>query len=148
MKARPVDGIDPAAALRPNAGLIVLTRLDELQALAERALEPAAAIAQHDTRIAAKRLRYVLEIVAGCFGPEAVQARDAAKALQSVLGEVHDCDTMLTQAEGIESLEMLLRTRRELHFDRFRELWQAQAQSGVWETLQKTCRGLATDTDR
>jgi CHAD domain-containing protein len=142
MKARPVEGLDPAAPLRPNAARIVRTRLDELHGFAEKALEPGAATAQHEMRIAAKRLRYVLEVVAGCFGSEAAQARDAAKALQGVLGEIHDCDTMLPHAAGLESLEMLLRTRRELHFRRFRELWQAQAQSGVWSALRETCRGL------
>jgi CHAD domain-containing protein len=147
MKARPVDGIDPAAPLRPNAALIVRTRLGELQALAGTALEPGAASVQHDMRIAAKRLRYALEVVAGCFGPEAVQARDAAKALQGVLGEIHDCDTMLPRAAGIESLEMLLRTRRELSFNRFRELWQAQARSGVWTVLEETCRDLNPRVD-
>ena len=55
-------------------------------------------------RIAAKRLRYVLEIVGPCFGPEADAARDAARRLQSVLGEIHDCDVMLPRAWGIESL--------------------------------------------
>jgi CHAD domain-containing protein len=147
MKARPVEGLDPAGPVRPNAARIVRTRLAELHALAEDALEPGAATAQHDMRIAAKRLRYVLEIVAGCFGPEAVQARDAAKALQGVLGEIHDCDTMLPRAAGIESLEMLLRTRRELNFSRFRELWQAQAQSAVWSALRQTCRDLDTHRD-
>lgn len=146
MKARPVGGLDPAAPLRPNAARIVCTRLDELQALAEKALEPDAAAAQHDMRIAAKRLRYVLEIVAGCFGPEAERARDAAKALQGLLGEIHDCDTMLPHAEGIESLQMLLRTRRELHHRSFRELWAAQAQSNVWDALERACRGSGANT--
>jgi CHAD domain-containing protein len=142
MKARPVEGLDPAAPLRPNAARIVETRLGELRDLSVEALEASAATAQHDMRIAAKRLRYALEIVAGCFGPEAAQARDAAKAVQGVLGDIHDCDTMLPRAEGIESLEMLLATRRELHFQSFRDLWQAQTQSGVWDTLESTCRSL------
>jgi CHAD domain-containing protein len=137
VKARRVEGLDPAAPLRPNAARIVRTRLGELNELAADALEPGAATAQHEMRIAAKRLRYVLEIVAPCFGPEAERARDAAKALQEVLGEIHDCDTMLPRAAGIESLRMLLRARRELRFRRFHELWQAQAQSGVWETLER-----------
>ncbi len=104
MKAREVPGLDPATPLRPNAALIVLTRLDELRSLAPAALEPKAAEAQHDMRIAAKRLRYALEILAPCFGPEAEATRDAAKRLQSVLGEVHDCDEMLPSVWGIESL--------------------------------------------
>ena len=43
-----------------------------------------------------------------------------------MLGEIHDCDVMLPKVEGIESLEALLRTRRELLFARFRELWEAE----------------------
>jgi CHAD domain-containing protein len=124
MKAREVEGLDPAESLRPSAVRIVLTRLDELRSFAPAALEPSAATAQHDMRIAAKRLRYVLEIVGPCFGPEAEAARDAAKRLQSVLGDIHDCDVMLPRAEGIESLRDLLRTRRELLYRQFTELWQ------------------------
>jgi CHAD domain-containing protein len=123
VKARKVKGLDPAGSLRANATLIVATRLEELNALAEEALEPSRATAQHDMRIAAKRLRYVLEITAGCFGPEAEAMRGTAKELQGVLGEIHDCDVMLPRVAGIESVEALLRTRRELLFARFRELW-------------------------
>jgi CHAD domain-containing protein len=123
MKAREVEGLDPAGPLRPNAVRIVLTRLDELRSFAPAALEPSAATAQHDMRIAAKRLRYVLEIVGPCFGPEADATRDAAKRLQGVLGDIHDCDLMLPRAEGVESLQDLLRTRRELLFRQFTELW-------------------------
>ena len=79
-------------------------RLDELRSFAPVALEPPASKTQHEMRIAAKRLRYVLEIVGPCFGPEADAARDAARRLQSVLGEIHDCDVMLPRAWGIESL--------------------------------------------
>jgi len=137
VKARTVEGLDPATPLRPNAARIVRTRLAELCSFAEPALEPGGETAQHDMRIAAKRLRYVLEIVGGCFGPEAATARQAAKHLQGVLGEIHDCDVMLPRAAGIESLEMLLRTRRELLFRRFRELWQAQGEKGTWTALER-----------
>ncbi len=124
MKARAVKGLDPAAPLHPNAERIVRTRLQELRSLAPAALEPSASTAQHDLRIAAKRLRYVLEITGPCFGAEAKAVRDAAKWLQGVLGDIHDCDVMLARGEGIESLCTLLRTRRELLFRQFSDLWQ------------------------
>jgi CHAD domain-containing protein len=124
LKARKVEGLDPAAPLRPNAGRIVRTRLEELCSLAPAALEPLASTAQHDLRIAAKRLRYVLEITGACFGAEAKAVRDAAKRLQGVLGDIHDCDVMLARGEGIESFCTLLRTRRELLFRQFSDLWQ------------------------
>jgi CHAD domain-containing protein len=142
MKPRRVKGLDPAAPLRPNAVRIVRTRLDELRTLAPAALEPSASIAQHDLRIAAKRLRYVLEIAGPCFGPEAKAARDAARRLQGVLGEIHDCDVMLPRAWGIESLRGLLRTRRELLFARFRDLWREEAEKGTWAALEQA---LAAD---
>lgn len=137
MKARIVSGLEPAASLRSNASRIVRTRLDELLSLAERALDPKAVAAQHDTRIAAKRLRYVLEITGRCFGSEAESARDAARELQDVLGDVHDCDVMLPRAAGIESLEALLRTRRERLFGRFRDQWRAEGDKGIWIALEQ-----------
>lgn len=136
MKARRVEGLEPAAPLRPNAARIVRTRLDELRALAPAALVPSASKAQHDMRIAAKRLRYVLEIVGACFGPEADAARDAARRLQDVLGEIHDCDTMLPRAWGIESVRKLLRGRRERLFRQFGDLWREESEKGTWTRLE------------
>ena len=137
MKARKVKGLRPDECLRSNAARIVATRVDELRGFAAEALEPGAGIAQHDMRIAAKRLRYVLEVAEGCLGDGAVEARKAAKELQSVLGDIHDCDGMLTRVEGIRSLETLLRTRRELLFARFRELWEAER--STFDELSRVC---------
>jgi CHAD domain-containing protein len=137
MRPRPVEGLDPAAAVRPNAARIVATRLAELRSLAGAALDPSASTAQHDTRIAAKRLRYVLEITGTCLGPEAKPAHDVAKELQGVLGDIHDCDVMLPRAAGIESLQALLRNRRELLFHRFRALWWAEERKGTWAALER-----------
>jgi CHAD domain-containing protein len=131
-----VQGLDPEAPLRPNAARIVRTRLDELRSFAEAAREPDAADAQHDMRIAAKRLRYVLEITGVCFGPEATAARDAARELQGVLGDIHDCDVMLSRAARIESLEALLQARRARLFRQFHDLLQVQAGKGVWAALE------------
>jgi CHAD domain-containing protein len=137
VKARRVEGLDPGAPLRPNASRIAQTRLDELRGFADEALAPDASTAQHDMRIAAKRLRYVLEIVGPCIGEEARAARLAARELQSVLGDLHDCDMMLPKAEGIESLAAALRERRERLFHSFVELWQAEAGKGTWAALER-----------
>lgn len=137
MKAREVEGLDPATPLRPNAARIVRIRLEELLFLAPAAHDPSASKAQHDMRIAAKRLRYVLEIVGPCFGAEAKDARDAAKRLQGVLGEIHDCDVMLSRLPQIESLCRLLQTRRELLFRQFVEQWHDEMEKGTWAALQR-----------
>jgi CHAD domain-containing protein len=136
VKAREVEGLDPATPLRPNAARIVRVRLDELRSFAGAALEPSASVAQHDMRIAAKRLRYVLEVTGFCFGEEADAPRRAARELQGVLGEIHDCDVMLPRAWGIESLRDHLRGRRERLFRRFRELWRAHEEKGTWIALE------------
>ena len=94
MKARKVRGLDPAAPLRDNARRIVAVRLDELCSFAPRVLDPREVTALHDMRIAAKRLRYVLEVTGSCFGPYAADARRKARDLQDLLGEIHDCDVL------------------------------------------------------
>lgn len=138
MKPRRVKGLDPEAPLRPNAARIVRTRLDELRGFADGALVAEAGATQHNMRIAAKRLRYVLEIVGPCIGEEAKVARDAVKRLQSVLGDLHDCDLMLPKVEQIDSAAALLRERRERLFHEFVELWQAEASKGTWAVLEST----------
>lgn len=138
MKARPVEGLDPSGSLPANAARIVRTRLDELRGFSDEALAPHASGTQHDMRIAAKRLRYVLEILAPCLGPGAEAARGACKQLQSVLGDLHDCDLMLQRTEGIESATALLSARREALFHRFVELWQAEASKGTWAALERS----------
>ena len=139
MKARKVEGLKPGRPLRLNAARIVAMRLDELRGLADEALEPGAERAQHDMRIAAKRLRYVLEIVESCFAPDGEPARLVAKELQGLLGEIHDCDVMLPKVAGIGSLETLLRTRRELLHGRLRELW---GDTETQEPLSRLSRAL------
>ena len=137
MKARAVEGLDPGGALGLNVTRIVATRLDELRGFADTALAPEASEAQHNMRIAAKRLRYVLELFAPCLaGDEAERARQAAKRLQSVLGDLHDCDLMLGKAAGIGSVEAVLRERRRRLFREFVELWQVEASKGTWAALE------------
>ena len=135
MKARAIEGLDPAGPLSPNVARIVSVRLEELRGFADAALSADASKAQHDMRIAAKRLRYVLEIFAPCLGEEADTARGAAKRLQSVLGDLHDCDLMLTKVERIDSVVAVLSARRQRLFQDFVELWQAETSKGTWAAL-------------
>jgi hypothetical protein len=94
MRARAVKKLDPERSLGENAARIVQVRLDEMLTLAPPALAGNVK-AQHDMRIAAKRLRYVLELTGFVFGKPADMARRRARDLQDILGEIHDCDVML-----------------------------------------------------
>ena len=105
MKARRVRKLDPDAPLADNAERIVRVRLDELCEFVPAALDPDQVVALHDMRIAAKRLRYLLEVTGFCFGPYASTAVKRAKALQDLLGEIHDCDVMLPRVrEHVDEL--------------------------------------------
>ncbi|MCU0258546.1 MAG: CHAD domain-containing protein [Solirubrobacteraceae bacterium] len=102
MKARRVKGLEPQGALADNAQRIVAVRLDELCSFIPAALDPRSVRELHDMRIAAKRVRYVLEVTAeACFGPYAKTAAKRAKDLQDLLGEIHDCDVQLPRVEAL-----------------------------------------------
>ncbi len=103
MKARAVKGLDPDATLADNLERMIATRLDELCSFVPRALDPSRMKALHDMRIAAKRLRYILEVGAEpCFGPYAVTAIKRTKELQDLLGELHDCDVQLPRVRALQ----------------------------------------------
>lgn len=94
MKAKRVHGLDPQASLAENARRIVRVRVDELYSFAPRALEESHVKTLHDMRIAAKRLRYLLELTSFCFGPYAAKAARRARELQDLIGAIHDCDVL------------------------------------------------------
>jgi CHAD domain-containing protein len=105
MKARKVKKLDPEMPLADAAERILRVRIDELYSFTPRALDPREERALHDMRIAAKRLRYLLELTAPCFGSYAATGAKRAKQLQDLLGEIHDCDVMLPLVrEHLETL--------------------------------------------
>ncbi len=57
----------------------------------------------HQMRIAAKHLRYCLEIFRVCFGSEIEQRIGDIKTIQDKLGQIHDCDVLveLARSQGI-----------------------------------------------
>ncbi len=97
MTARAVKGLDPLGPLGDNAERIVRVRLEELTSFMPKAADPREVVALHDMRIAAKRLRYILEVTGPCFGPYADSAVKLVKELQDLLGEIHDCDVQLPE---------------------------------------------------
>jgi CHAD domain len=106
MKARKVSDLDPAEPLADNAERIIRVRLDELCGFMPRAADPAEVVALHDMRIAAKRLRYILEITAPIFGAYAATAVRLTKDVQDLLGEIHDCDVQIPEVQAfLDGLE-------------------------------------------
>ena len=93
MKARKVK-LDPDAAFADGIGRLLAVRLDEMDSFSRAAQDPGEVEALHDLRIAAKRVRYLLE-VAEPITPDAKPRVRAAKRLQDLLGNIHDCDELL-----------------------------------------------------
>ena len=95
MKSRRVTGLDRDGELGDQLERIVRVRTEELFAFMPRAADPDEVAHLHDMRIAAKRLRYILEIAEESFGHYAATASKRIKELQDLLGEIHDCDVTL-----------------------------------------------------
>ena len=54
----------------------------------------------HQMRIAAKRLRYTLELFGGLFTGGVADELAMVKKLQEILGEMHDCDVWIAELEA------------------------------------------------
>jgi hypothetical protein len=151
MKARKVKGVDPDGPLADNVQRIVAVRLDELCSFMPRAADPGEVVALHDLRIAAKRLRYLLELFAPMFGEYAEKGAKKAKQLQDLVGEIHDCDVTIPRVEalraelgddhaaavpGLSELATHLGSRRDRLFDRFLLDWQELERKGFRARLE------------
>lgn len=92
-KALSLYAVNPQASLRSNAPLMLHTRLEELYQFSPYISDPARVEELHNMRIAAKRLRYTLEIFAPCFtGKEFTKLYDQVKSVQEQIGDIHDRD--------------------------------------------------------
>ncbi|HLJ55407.1 MAG TPA: CHAD domain-containing protein [Chthonomonadaceae bacterium] len=115
-KALPIAGLDTAGPILDSVRLIVETRLGEMLAF-EPYLDDVSRIYElHQMRIAAKRLRYSMEI----FQPLLIESAEYAKpfsevtervkALQEHLGEIHDADVLVPRLE--EQMARMLKGAR------------------------------------
>lgn len=74
------------------AGSIILERLRELEKLSNSLYRPLKIKPLHKMRIAAKRLRYAIELFQECWGKEIAPYAEEVARLQQSLGDLHDCD--------------------------------------------------------
>jgi CHAD domain-containing protein len=143
VKARSVDGLDPGSVLGQAARRIVGVRVAELYSLASPALDARDTAALHDLRIAAKRLRYVLEVIGFCLDDSAGEAALRVRELQTQIGAIHDLDVLLVrvdavrhaQRKGARRLARRLRDQRAEQFVQFEALWAEINASGLQTRL-------------
>ena len=140
MKAREIGALGPKIELAEAARRIVAVRSDEVFSLAPKALAGQDATALHDLRIAAKRLRYVLELLGFCLGDVAGEAETRMRELQTAIGDVHDCDVLLarlehSQSKGGRRLAARLSRRRQRLFGEFLVQWSTIEASRLHERI-------------
>jgi inorganic triphosphatase YgiF len=94
-KAKPVTGLDAQPPTGKNARILAKARLDELYDWGKYVDEPYRVRELHDLRIAAKRLRYTLEIFENVLPEYCKDAVAELQRLQDELGALHDSDVMI-----------------------------------------------------
>ena len=74
---------------------VILDRLKELEKLSTDLFKPFEVETLHDMRIAAKRLRYAVELFQRCLGRSISTYAKRAARVQTALGDLHDCDVWI-----------------------------------------------------
>jgi CHAD domain-containing protein len=113
-RAQPIEGLDINAPILVNAYLIIETRLGEMLNFEPYIGNEDRVVELHQMRIAAKRLRYSMEIFQPVvvqytpYGKEFSKATEQIKSLQEHLGVIHDADVLVPSLE--EHLARLLKS--------------------------------------
>jgi hypothetical protein len=94
-KASSIKDLRPDASLEENAHLIIRARLKDMYQWSSFVDQPYAVHGLHNLRIAAKRLRYTLELFLDVLPSAAQNAIEELTHLQDALGVLHDNDVMI-----------------------------------------------------
>ncbi len=145
-KALPVFAVSPDASLAENAPLILHTRLEEMYKFAPFIHDPANVEELHNMRIAAKRLRYTLEVFAPVFRSKGFTALyDQVKDIQERIGDIHDADVRIPLLHnfaqkhgsarpeirvGLEALVHAQQQKRDQLYRDFLKTWTALNSEG------------------
>lgn len=156
-------GDEPADAVRQFARHELHRRINELLDFESVVVFPADAEQLHQMRIAAKRLRYAMEVFAEAWDGLLDPAIEQVKRIQGELGDLHDCDVWIETCAafpdqekrrfmefqnslrgfarltpGLEALTADRRARREAIHRQFLETWQSLAAAETWAALRAT----------
>lgn len=103
-------GLAPEAAVPGNdsqnrplfrlLGEHIVERLDEFLACQESLARPQDRQGHHAMRIAAKRLRYTIEICRPLYDSRLDDYLAVVKEVQGLLGDIHDCDVWIEQVQA------------------------------------------------
>ena len=94
-KAQAITGLETQVPTEQNARIIARMRLADLYTYMDYIESPANIQELHDMRIAAKRLRYTLEIFVDYLPAASQSIAEELASLQDELGALHDSEVML-----------------------------------------------------
>lgn len=123
----PPDAVDPFLSIGDFARDGLDERLASMLALVPVARIPEEAAAQHRLRIAVKRYRYRMEVLAPLMGEGYAEVHARVKGYQEILGRIHDLDVFsgLIPEAGLDdrtaaALAVFLAEKRAASFREFR----------------------------
>lgn len=91
----PKTGTETPLSFADMARTVIHDRLRDLEKLSSSFYRPMEPTQLHEMRIAAKRLRYSIELFEACWGSEIARFAKQIAHLQTALGTVHDCDVWI-----------------------------------------------------
>jgi hypothetical protein len=101
VKAKKVKGIDCSESVVFNARKIIEVRLQEMLSFGEHVGDPTKIEEIHNLRIAAKRLRYTLEMFRFAFPKDLGDLISEVKEVQEHIGNMRDADVMIERVTAI-----------------------------------------------
>ncbi len=138
----------------------ITARVGELRAFEPCLASPGDHQQHHAMRIAAKRLRYTMELFKPVYEGGLDRVIEAIKQVQSLLGDAHDCDVWVVQLDnmlqkqskrfvrnfrhagplaqlqpGVDFLKQDRRRRRDERFSTLVQFWQEQTEASLWDEL-------------
>lgn len=152
---------DPA--IQPTAREQIERALEEMLAYDSIAAQPHLTEPLHQLRIAAKRLRYTMEVFQPLYAGGLDKPLKSVRKIQAALGDLHDMDVWIewlpefleaerqrTQAfygnlrgfkrvaAGIDHLRERCIGQRECAYEQFINLWRTRSKKGHWRKLRQT----------
>jgi hypothetical protein len=115
-RAWPVEDIDAGAPVMDNARRVLAVRIAEFYSFEPIVPYSELSAALHDLRISAKRLRYTLELFRPQFGEAGERQIERMKAIQEILGTLHDHDLRIDLI-GDELSQLMLEQSRKTRSD-------------------------------
>jgi CHAD domain-containing protein len=152
-----------------QACLRISVQLEEMLAYESCVHQPEHVAELHAMRIAAKRLRYTMEVFAPLYPDELKGPLHTVRDIQDIIGDIHDCDVWVQYlpqfleeerartleyfghvrsfrrlAAGILYMQQDRQQHRASRYREFAKFWQRTQKQAVWENLRQTLQAALT----